>query len=154
MKYAAKYAAGLLPLFLLATVAAHAQSAAKYGLDGAIVTDDEKRIDQDYGGFPNNPFFNNDTLCDSVLQLFGIKGVGPTDHRMALYLSYSRVKLMELDITFSTLNHVPPLIDKVELKYWQALPALGPQYCRTHPDGNLEDATYAIYKSARIANGM
>jgi hypothetical protein len=125
----------------------------KYGVGGIVISDEEKERDQKYGGFPNNSNFNNETKCRKVLQLFDTKGIGPTSPKMVDFLKYSRVKLMEFDITWEVMHSQAALIDSIEPKTWQALPAVFPAHCRRFPDQTLEQAASNVYRAARITFG-
>ena len=122
---------------------------AKYGVDEIIVTPEEKAADQKYGGFPNSKDFNNDTKCIAVIALFKVPGIGPKNPRMAAFLTYSRVTLMELDVASPIFNHEPPVVDKLP-KLWKALPAVYARFCQDHPHETLQNASDAVYKAARV----
>jgi hypothetical protein len=124
-------------------------TSAKYGVDKIIVSTEEKAADQKYGGFPNNKDFNNDTKCTAIIALFEVPGIGPKNPRMAAFLTYSRVKLMELDLASPIIDHEPPVVDKLP-ELWKALPAVYARFCQEHPHETLENTSFAVYKAARV----
>jgi hypothetical protein len=144
-------AVGIMVLALFASRAFADPTAADYGVDGIVVSDEEKAADQKFGGFPNNPLFNNETPCIKVLKLFHEPGLQPDKPDMKAFLTYARVKLMEIDIADSVFKQHPPAITTMDHEMWSVLPALFPQYCRTHIHDKLEDAVAAVYQAATLA---
>lgn len=128
----------------------NAKDLEKYGVADLVISPQEKAKDQRYGGFPNNRLFNNETKCSQVVVLFQRPGISPADPRMAAFLRYTRVKLMEMDIAVYVLDGTPALVDQIGSEKWRMLPVLYPTFCRSHPQDTLEDATGAVLAAASI----
>lgn len=152
-------AAGLVLAFVLASsvrVAAedadeNAALSEKYGTGEIVVSPEERAQDQQYGGFPNNAQFNNNTKCRKVVAMFDKPGMGPRNPEMVAFLSYSRVKLMESDIAVHVFQKTKLVVDIIGKEKWKLLPALYPVYCRTHMRDTMEEATLSIILAARLS---
>jgi hypothetical protein len=132
-------AAILLALFLSSPPAFSQETGwEKYGVTERP-TQAALNADQRYGGYPNNRYFNNDTKCSAVAELF-------SDERqkaMPAFLSYARMKLAETDLLAR--RGRPSLVDLIGIDQWTHMTDLYPQYCKHHPRTVLDQATLDIY---------
>lgn len=121
----------------------------KYGITHEP-TQREMDEDQKYGGYPNNKFFNNDTKCSKVVNLFDTPQMGPSNPKMIAFLSYAKIKLAEIDVVTQTYKKTSSLVDQLG-EAWGALPAAYATYCRAHPYDTLDKATMAVYEAAQVS---
>jgi hypothetical protein len=150
------FAAAIVTLFVgpaIGQTTANDESNRKYGVDDIIVSDEEQAEDQQYGGFPNNRLFNNDTECSVALSI--IDATGWQDHdahddpRIKAFLRFSRVSLMQFDLINKVLYHAEPLVDHMEHESWIVLPILVIHYCRKYPGELMMNAISGTYNAAR-----